>query len=387
MGCSPWVSLPPERAQPSELVVVNPSPTDPSFVVYRAWFPAGVAVEPTTSQGLAQTTTQALVETLEIELKNPDDGTLSIHTQVDLDWVVLGLQCAVEQEPRCTRAWVDLVNLATLPRDSVERALSVNPQISALEPSAQDWLEALLFDGHTYGRAPSYSCVHCSHDDVAQYYASTFRSEWARWGVWGAFPRESLDRIDRALSEQESTISPPMNRFSPATWKQTRVAILPTEAPERSLIVGNTKPVSWQELPTRAARDSLPRRWEVVHQAPSIPPQTNVIEVIQIGLAAWKAATPPTPVEPSQTHDPLTTALVKSLPSHFPQSILGPRSTAPSAWTFVLSSPTPEQDLAELEAAIEQGIISPVEAWVLEVPRQAPEPTWSPSTTKPGASM
>jgi hypothetical protein len=394
-ACSPWVSVPPERAQPSELVVLNPSPNDAPFVMYRAWFPAGVAVEPTASPGLAQTTARALSETLKTLLPTPEQSTHTIFVQVDLDWVSLGLKCAVEQEPLCTDAWTGIVNLATPPKDVVDRVLSMHPDITEPEPSALDWLEALLFDGHRYGRDLSLGCTQCSHDDVTQYYAATFRSEWTRWGVSGAFPRASVDQIDRVLSEQDGSAAPTMNRFSPPTWKQTRVAILPSHAPERSLILGNTNPLSWGEFPEGSAPRSLPRRWAMVHQAPFIPPQTNVVEMLKIGLEATNEATSPTPQEP-QIHDPLTTALVQSLPSRFPESILGPRSTEASAWTFVLSSSTPDQDLEELQIAMAKGVLSPVEAWVLEVPPRAPSPphqdeasapTESPSTTKPGASM
>ena len=391
--------MPPEKAHPSELVVVKPSPDEAPLVMYRALFPAGIAVEPTAPRGLAKTTAQSLAETLTSLLKEPEHSTHEVLVQVDLDWVLLGLNCSAEEESRCTRAWTDIVKLAAPPKDVVERVLSSPSDFAEPQRSALDWLEALLFDGHRYGRDPSLRCVQCGHDDVAHYYAATYRSQWTRWGVRGDFPPASLDQMSRALSEQKRSVPPTMNRFSPPTWQQTRVAILPTRAPERSLLVGNTSSLSWGEFPTGAAPDSLPRRWAMVHQTSVIPDQTRVIDVLKRDLETTKNGKPQ---EPSQMHDPLLGALVESLPSRFPTSILGPRSTEASAWTYVLSSSTPQQDLEALQAAMAEGIISPVEAWVLEssprAPKGAPESpspnqemepasTSSPSTTKPGASM
>lgn len=392
-GCSPWVSVPPERAQPAELVVVEHAPDDAPIVQYRAWFPAGTAVEPTDPRGLAHTTARALADTLTSVLGNPEQGTHKVVLQVDLDWVLLGLDCAVAAETRCTDAWMNIVNLEALPSDVLGRGLSSAPDVTQPERSALDWLEALLFDGHRYGRELTLGCPQCRHDDVAQYYAATFRSKWSRWGVGGAFPPTSLDRIGRAVSEQERSIAPTLSRFSPATWKQTRVAILPSRGSERSIIAGNTTPRSWGDPPEGSSSNALPRRWTMVHRTTVIPSQTQVVEALKASLETMADGTPP---HPSTSRDKLTDALVQSLPSRFPESILGPRSTEGSAWTLVLSSSTPDQDLEAIHAAVEQGILSPVDVWVVDVPPQAPEAppqgdestlTSSPSTTKPGASM
>lgn len=354
-------------------------------------FPSGTAVEPTDPTGLAIATTTALANAVHAWLPDDEEDLYRVSTQVDLDWVMLSLSCVPEAERSCTEAWLQIIGLNALPLDAIP-----HPQPGAapadMTPTrdAIDWLEALLFEGHTYGRDRAPHCRLCTADDIQGYYQRTFRSAWVRWGFGGPLPPESLERLSASIEALAWASPPDLNRFSPAPLTQPRLAILPFEGPDRSLWAGQVNSTRWSDGAHNPS--NLPRRWAVTHQATTVTPAT-LVEVLNTYLTDEETI-PPHPVD-EEPRDALGLQIASTLPALFPPTVLGAPDAITGPRTFVLSTPNPEEDHLIVREAIAQRALPDLDVWVPDGLPRAPEseaepqlePTSSPSTTMPGASM
>ena len=384
---------PPVPAAPPEGALWTALPTT-DRLEYRGLFPSGTALEPTAPPGLALTTANMLLNAAWQQLPETEGDAYQLSVRVDYDWVMLSLSCAPEEERRCTEAWLNLIHLDELPPNVTVASNPAAPQ--PMESGTRDergWLEALLFEGHTYGRGTATYCTLCREDDVQEYYQRAFRSAWTRWGFGGALPQDSLSQLAAAITDQSWGPPPALNRFSPAPVQKVRLAILPSVNSERRLWAGQVNATRWSDAPRDLS--TLPRRWAVHHESTPVA-QGSLIETLTPYL---KAQTTPAPAKPSGEDDPhveLGASMAESLPSLFPATILGPIEATAGPRTFILSTPHAQEDHLILSDAIQQHTLPDLDLWILEGSDEAPstldkahpEPrTSSPSNTMPGASM